>query len=105
MPDVPLTPGAAVLSATAALQLIADAGEVLASSLDYQETLRRVARLAVPNLADWCAVYISADGELEQELTSGHPDDDVGAMLLAVRADRRRRGASESQAVAGGTAP
>ena len=26
------------------------------SSLDYQETLRNVAWLAVPEIADWCAV-------------------------------------------------
>ena len=30
--------------------------QVLASSLDYQETLRNVASLAVPQIADWCAV-------------------------------------------------
>ena len=32
------------------------------SSLDYEQTLRRVARLAVPDFADWCAVYILGDG-------------------------------------------
>lgn len=31
-------------------------GELLAGSLDYEETLRRVARAAVPDKADWCAV-------------------------------------------------
>ncbi|HEY6079855.1 MAG TPA: ATP-binding protein, partial [Polyangiaceae bacterium] len=35
---------------------LAKAGEVLASSLDYQTTLGVVARLAVPQLADWCAI-------------------------------------------------
>lgn len=37
--------------------------ETLASSLDYEETLRRVARSAVPHIADWCAVDILADGQ------------------------------------------
>src|SRR3954451_15446859 len=61
-----------VLSARQALRFIADAGEVLSSSLDYELTLQRVARLAVPDLADWCAVYILGDGEQgEVEVSSG----------------------------------
>ncbi len=34
------------------------AGEVLIGSLDYEATLAAVARLAVPHLADWCAVNL-----------------------------------------------
>ncbi len=42
---------------------LAQASEVLASSLDYEQTLRNVARLAVPQIVDWCAVdLIDADG-------------------------------------------
>ena len=37
---------------------MAEASRVLASSMDYAETLRRVARLAVPRLADWCAIDV-----------------------------------------------
>jgi len=37
---------------------LAEAGNVLASALDYRETLRTVAKLAVPRIADWCAVRI-----------------------------------------------
>ncbi len=39
-----------------ALRLLSEAGSALASSLDYEETLQRVAWLAVPALADWCVV-------------------------------------------------
>ncbi|MDX6554007.1 MAG: hypothetical protein QOD86_202, partial [Miltoncostaeaceae bacterium] len=39
-------------------RLLAEAGEVLSSSLDYGETLQRVAELAVPELADWCVVSL-----------------------------------------------
>jgi signal transduction histidine kinase/CheY-like chemotaxis protein len=42
--------------------LLARAGEVLAGSLDLQETLDRVVRLPVPELADWCAIYFSENG-------------------------------------------
>lgn len=42
---------------------LADASAVLASSLDYEQTLRNVAELAVPEVADWCAVdLIDEDG-------------------------------------------
>jgi PAS domain S-box-containing protein len=45
---------------------MAEASRVLASSMDYGETLQRIARLAVPQLADWCAVDVLAEnGELE----------------------------------------
>ena len=43
---------------------LAQAGAVLASSLDYEETLRNVAELAVPEVADWCAVdLVDEDGD------------------------------------------
>ncbi|WP_420125289.1 MHYT domain-containing protein [Longimicrobium sp.] len=51
----------------AARDFLAEASRVLASSLDTGVTLRTVARLAVPRLADWCAVdVLTDDGELER---------------------------------------
>jgi PAS domain S-box-containing protein len=41
---------------------LADATATLTSSLDYRETLARVARLAVPRFADWCAVDVVENG-------------------------------------------
>src|SRR3989442_15880648 len=35
---------------------LAEAGKRLASSLDYEATLSEIPRLAVPAIADWCAV-------------------------------------------------
>ncbi|GBF05546.1 multi-sensor signal transduction histidine kinase [Deinococcus aerius] len=47
------------------LTLLADAGETLAQDLDVGETLARLTTLAVPRLADWCAVYLpQPDGTL-----------------------------------------
>lgn len=37
---------------------LAEAIAVLASSLDYETTLQRLADLAVPQLADWCCVHL-----------------------------------------------
>jgi PAS domain S-box-containing protein len=52
---------------------LAEAGWVLGSSLDYEQTLGDVARLAVPHVADWCAVDIFVDGKLER-LALEHAD-------------------------------
>lgn len=50
-----------------ALRLLDDAGRALASSLDYEATLQRVAWIAVPRLADWCFVdLIDAQGVLRR---------------------------------------
>lgn len=43
---------------------LAEASTLLASSLDYEETLRQVARMAVPTIADWCSVRILENGQL-----------------------------------------
>jgi PAS domain S-box-containing protein len=47
-------------------RFLAQATKELVSSLDYQATLPRIARMAVPQLADWCAVDIlEPDGSLK----------------------------------------
>ncbi len=64
----------ALKRADQANRYLVKASEILASSLDYRETLNEVARLVVPELADWCAVEIANDdGKLEQ-LAVAHVD-------------------------------
>ena len=49
------------------VRFLAEAGEILAGSLDYETELERVARLAVPALADWCVVdLLVEDGRLHR---------------------------------------
>ena len=56
------------------LAFIAEASELLSSSLEYEETLARLARLAVPQLADWCAIdMVGPGGEIER-LVVAHED-------------------------------
>ncbi|HKT60845.1 MAG TPA: ATP-binding protein [Gemmatimonadales bacterium] len=56
------------------VEFLAEVSEVLASSLDYRATLAAAARLAVPRLADWCAVdVVDADGRLHR-LAIAHVD-------------------------------
>lgn len=57
-----------------ALQFLTEASTVLASSLDYETTLSSVARLAVPNIADWCAVDLLTEAEGVQRLAVAHVD-------------------------------
>lgn len=68
--------GAAAASDTAQerLAFIADAGEILASSLDYETTLASIARLAVPRIADWCAVDLLDESGQPRLVAVAHVD-------------------------------
>jgi PAS domain S-box-containing protein len=56
------------------MEFLAEASQVLASSLDYKATLSATARLAVPRLADWCAVdIVDVDGR-HRRLAIAHAD-------------------------------
>ena len=55
-------------------EFLARAGQVLASSLEYQETLRNVAGLAVPQIADWCAVDLFDDDGDRVPVAVAHSD-------------------------------
>ena len=57
----------------AKLSFLAEASAELASSLDYESTLARVARLAVPTFADWCAIDLVKDNRLRR-LAVAHVD-------------------------------
>jgi PAS domain S-box-containing protein len=57
-----------------AQRLLAEAGQVLSSSLQYEEGLQRVAELAVPGLAEWCAVLMYGDDEALELVAIAHSD-------------------------------
>jgi PAS domain S-box-containing protein len=55
-------------------RFVAQASELLASSLEYERTLANVAALAVPQFADWCAIdMVEPDGSLSR-LAIAHVD-------------------------------
>ncbi|HVG63148.1 MAG TPA: ATP-binding protein [Hyalangium sp.] len=48
-------------------RFLSEASAVLASSLDYEATLRNLAQLSVPTLADWCMIdVVQSTGELQR---------------------------------------
>ena len=55
-------------------RLLARAGEMLTSSLDYEYTLQQVAEMAVPQLADWCAVSMPDGHGLIRSVAVAHVD-------------------------------
>ncbi len=51
---------------------LADASTLLASSLNYHETLEKLAKLSVPALADWCTITMVRDDGSFQRLAAIH---------------------------------
>jgi signal transduction histidine kinase/CheY-like chemotaxis protein len=64
------------------LEFLSRAGALLSSSLDYPSTLARLARLIVPELADWCAVHVQ--GVDVQTMPIAHVDSPQVAALREV---------------------
>ena len=50
----------------ARVRFLAEAATELSRNLDYEKTMAKVARLAVPTFADWCAIDIVEDGRLHR---------------------------------------
>jgi PAS domain S-box-containing protein len=54
---------------------LAEAMSTLSESIDYEQTVAKVARLAVPLLADWCAVDVLVEGQpAPRRLAAAHVD-------------------------------
>jgi PAS domain S-box-containing protein len=71
------------------LALLAAAGTTLSASLDYKATLEGIARLVVPELADWCLVdVLEEDGSVKQ-LAAAHADPGKKALLRQLLSHRR----------------
>ncbi|HMH46551.1 MAG TPA: SpoIIE family protein phosphatase [Solirubrobacteraceae bacterium] len=72
--------------ATRRAEFLARIGQMLASSLDYQQTLRNVAGLAVPQIADWCAVDLFDDRGRREPVAIAHSDPAKLQMAARLRA-------------------
>src|SRR3954470_18493176 len=56
------------------LSFFAEANLILAASLDHEATLRNLARLSVPTLADWCAIHVANEQGQLHFVTAAHRD-------------------------------
>ena len=64
--------------------LLAEASRVLSASFDYQTTLAALVRLAVPSLADYCALDIVEDGDRFDRIGEAHADPTKSQLLREV---------------------
>jgi PAS domain S-box-containing protein len=71
----------------ASLRFLAEASKVLGEILDVNSTLQRVARLAVPYFADWCAVDLLEDETSLRRVAVAHVD----PAKVALARDLQRR--------------
>jgi PAS domain S-box-containing protein len=67
------------------LRFLAESGATLSSSLDYRETLANVARLAVPTLADWCAIDVMEEDGTVERLAVEHSDPEKVALAYELQ--------------------
>src|SRR4051795_13605903 len=88
--------GRPVVDAEEALRFLAEASAVLARSLDYEATVKQVAKLLVPRIADWSGIdVIEGDGSTRQ-ITSGLDEPELEDFLMEMRR-RYRAQADQSQ--------
>ena len=75
---------------------LAEASRTLGASLDYEATLSAVAQLAVPIIADWCAVDMAAERGVVQSVAVAHVDPEKVELARLLRqrypADPNARG-------------
>src|SRR5215203_4818332 len=67
------------------LRFLAESGATLSSPLDYRDTLANVARLAVPILADWCAVDVMEEDGSVERLAVEHSDPEKVALAYELQ--------------------
>jgi PAS domain S-box-containing protein len=81
-----------------AASFLADASALLSSSLDPETILRRLGEMAVPRLADWCAIDVAADSAPYKRLVVAHSD--RSKIDLAMEMDRDYRATPEEDVIA-----
>ncbi len=66
------------------LQLLAESGRVLSTSLEVEETLETIARIAVPQLAEMGMVDVIEEGEVRR-IAASHADERASALFERAR--------------------
>jgi len=81
---------AAERSARGRLELIARAGEIFASSLDYELTLRNIVDITLPVLADF-AFFDVVEGQRVRRVAKAHADTEIDGMIRQTEWSRSER--------------
>ncbi|NTX06506.1 GAF domain-containing protein [Myxococcus sp. CA040A] len=71
----------AASSEAARLAFLSRAGELLGASLEWRTVLHRLAELAVPVLADWCAVDVIAEDGSVERVAAAHREPEKTALV------------------------
>jgi PAS domain S-box-containing protein len=85
-----------VVDAESALRFLAEASSVLGGSLNYEDTVQRVANLLVPRIADWAGIDILEEDGSTRQLTTTLRDPELQAFLLSMR-ERYRKEPDQEQ--------
>jgi len=78
---------AAAEEAARRFRFLADAGSLLASSLDVHSTLAALLRLTVARIADWADVYVVENGGPLRRLDMAHKDPALAGVLESIKAN------------------
>ena len=66
-------------------RFLAEIGDMLANSLDYQTVLSNIPGMVVKGFADWCAIHLlEADGSIRQ-LEAAHTNSNKDALILKLQ--------------------
>lgn len=79
------------------LRFLAEASQSLATLIDHESTLQRIAGLAVPHFADWCSIYLPDQAGTLRQLAMAHVDPSKVQL-----AEQMRKSWPEDHAILGG---
>jgi PAS domain S-box-containing protein len=65
-----------------AQRLLAEAGKLLAASLDYSTALSEVAGMMVSELADWCSIYMVEDDQSIHQVAVAQANPEIADQIL-----------------------
>ena len=87
----------AIKAAEVQMRILSEAGRLLASSLDLEQTLRNIAEVPVPDIADWCVVdLIDVHARTREQIAVAHRNPDKRELFARVRQFRPGRFDRES---------
>jgi len=82
------------------LSYLAKASVILSSSLDFKKTLKNIAKLMVPDIADWCTVQIIDDYGILQQVAVAHKDPAMVKRAIELRKLQGQQDLDEPNGVA-----